>query len=308
MLDSLVLNNFPSGYKPALRSPNSGVFILMTCQRTLVLSYKSSPLSPADKLQKHETLTGASAYTFLLEITCGLQSKLIGENEIVGQFKTAYKNYVASENINSHLLIVIEKLFKDTKEIRTKYLVGLSQKTYSSITRKQIVGMYKAKKVLILGSGSLAEDLINQFKKKIDVYICARSSERVSKLVRDHGIQSIPWKDFNALSSFPYIANSIGCEHVILNEDFFQSWEKNHKNKLFVDLGSPSVINTQLSLSQGVMRLDDIFKEGAIHESHKKLQIEKAISALNNIVEKRHRLLKDKLNSQMIYNQNFAYV
>src|SRR5690606_16003183 len=115
----------------------------------------------------------------LLEIICGLKSKLLGENEIVGQFKASYHNYASTKNKSTELLRIIEKLFKDAKEIRTDYLLGLCQKTYSSIARKHIVSINKADHVLILGSGQLAEDLINQFKKKVTVFISARNTQKV---------------------------------------------------------------------------------------------------------------------------------
>src|SRR5690606_35521963 len=142
-------------------------FILKTCQRTVIVSLEAH----SDLLNNCTHVNqGTEAYRYLLEVICGLKSKLVGENEIVGQFKDAYKAYLQNGNRDNRLISILEKLFKDAKEIRSQYLVGLCQKTYSSIARKHIVGKQNAKQVLILGSGSLAEDLINQFKKKTEVF------------------------------------------------------------------------------------------------------------------------------------------
>lgn len=307
MLDHLVLHNFSSGYHPEISSEHTP-FIMATCQRTLVLEYRSNNTNNHENLHnfsifnsqissqtKYESKTGKQAYSYLLEIICGLKSKMVGENEIVGQFKTAYQNYAQLEDRNSRLLAIIEKLFKDAKEIRSNYLLGLSQKTYSSIARKHIVSKHKAKSVLILGSGQLAEDLINQFKKKVEVFICARNEQKVQQLVAEHeNITVIPWGNLDYLKRFPFIANSIGFNGVLLNDDFFKEWSQQHDCKLFVDLGSPSSIKTELSYSNGVMKLADVFQEGAIHENHKKQQIAKAKLAMDGIVSKRHQIFINK--------------
>lgn len=312
MLSSLVLNNFPSGYKASElleKHQNDGHFVMATCQRTLVLSYDCDPFADVendDKLFLH----GQEAYTYLLEVICGLKSQLLGENEIVGQFKSAYKDYVKEDAICNKLLLIIEKLFKDSKEIRSKYLLGLSQKTYASIARKQIAGKKKADKVLIIGSGQLAEDLINQFKKKAQVTICARNAEKVQALKKEHGIESIDWIDLKSVKSFAYIVNSIGFDGTLFDNDFFDGWIAEHSERLFIDLGSPSILETEYGMNEGVMHLQDIFKEGAIHESHKKQQIKKAKIATSAIAERRLRLMESKkVAKPVVANENkLAYV
>jgi glutamyl-tRNA reductase len=295
MLDQLVLNNFYSGFDHNEFAQNED-FTLATCQRTLILTLSNNPYKDLKDVEGHKCLIGLEAYSYLLETICGLKSKLVGENEIVGQFKTAYKDYVSLEKSKrcSKLLTIIEKLFKDAKKIRTEYLLGLTQKTYSSIARKHIVNKHKADSVLILGSGQLAEDLINQFKKKTNVFISGRNTEKVKQLARLHNVEIVPWGYHGSLLKFPYIANSIGFNGVLFNEDFFADWYSRHDKKLFVDLGSPSAVDTKFSYLDGVMKLDDVFKEGAVHETQKLDQIEKARMAMKSIAIKRLDVFKEK--------------
>ncbi|MBC74474.1 MAG: hypothetical protein CME64_00505 [Halobacteriovoraceae bacterium] len=298
MLNNLVLNNFQSGWDTSLLECD-GNFIMKTCQRTLVLSFGQNPCKDEENTERLH-LSGEDAYSYLLEVICGLKSQLVGENEIVGQFKTAYKAYTAQEDINTNLLLIIEKLFRDAKTIRSKYLLGLSQKTYASIARKQIVRHRNAEEVLILGSGQLAEDLINQFKKKAKVFVCARNKERVQELVKEHNIESIDWVDLEEVSNFAFIVNSIGFDGTLFDNDFFEAWTEKFDNKLFIDLGSPSILETEFGMEEGVMHLQDIFKEGAIHESRKKQQIKKARVAMEGIAARRHKLLETKLQSKIL--------
>lgn len=272
----------------------TNAFVLKTCQRTLVLAFNHYPFHN-DTLPEHQLCTGQDAYLFLLETICGLKSKLIGENEIVGQFKDAYKIYTASTLKDTKLLLILEKLFKDAKDIRTQYLIGISQKTYASLTRRHLIQRMKARHIVVVGSGALAEDLINQFKKKAVVSICARNTERVADLAKTHQLNVIPWENRDQLKDMPFIANTVGHTSVIFDEAFFESW-KTQENCLFVDLGSPSSISTSLTLLEGVVRLTDIFDEGAIVEGQKQAQIALARAAMISLTMKRKSLFEEKFS------------
>lgn len=292
MLCGLKLWNFSSGIhvEDELILP---AFVLKTCQRTLVLAFDKYPFK-AESLSVHQLVTGEEAYLFLLETICGLKSKLIGENEIVGQFKEAYQMYSQSTLKDTKLLLILEKLFKDAKDIRTQYLIGISQKTYASLTRRHLIQRAKAEHVVVIGSGALAEDLINQFKKKARVSICARNTQRVAELAALHQIDVIPWEKRQELVNEPFIANTVGHNSVIFDEKFFEEWSTLNARHLFVDLGSPSVISTSLSAAEGVVRLENIFDEGAIVEGQKQEQIELARLAMQEMTLKRKTLLEAK--------------
>jgi glutamyl-tRNA reductase len=291
MLPGLTLWNFASG---SLQQEEllGHAFVLRTCQRTLVLSYNTYPFNHSE-LPRHELVSGRDAYLFLLETICGLKSKLIGENEIVGQFKEAYQIYTTSTLKDTRLLLVLEKLFKDAKDIRTQYLIGISQKTYASLTRKHFISKKKASHIVVVGSGALAEDLINQFKKKAQVSICARNTEKVLELARLHNLNVIPWKDRSSLTTTPFIANTVGTSAILFGATFFEVWGQ-QAEKLFVDLGSPSSIDTKMISEDGVMRLDDIFREGAVVEEQKQAQIALAKAAMLTMTLKRLALFEEK--------------
>lgn len=293
MLNALKLWNFTSGTLQD-EELQTNAFVLRTCQRTLVLAFDIYPFHHKE-LPAHELVSGQDAYLFLLETICGLKSKLIGENEIVGQFKEAYKIYAASTLKDTKLMLVLEKLFKDAKDIRTQYLIGISQKTYASLTRRHLIQKAKAPHVVVIGSGAMAEDLINQFKKKAQVSICARNAEKAQELAKVHSLNIIPWDERSTLVNEPFLANTIGTTSVLFDEAFFEAWSK-QTHKLFVDVGSPSAIKTNLGFSEGVVRLEDIFNEGAIVETQKHAQIALAKAAMVSLTMKRKALFDEKFS------------
>lgn len=304
MLDGLKLWNFSSGTHTEDELKGT-TFILKTCQRSLVLTFNSYPFK-GNEIPAHDLQTGGEAYHYLLETICGLKSKLIGENEIVGQFKEAYQGYSQSVEKDTKLMLILEKLFKDAKDIRTQYLIGISQKTYASLTRRHLIQKAKADHVVVIGSGSLAEDLINQFKKKAQVSICARNNKRALELAQLRNLTVIPWEERHNLVNQPYIANTVGTDTILFDENFFKEWKTKNANRKFVDLGSPSVIDTDLTLLEGVVRLADIFDEGAIMEGQKLQQIELARVAMLATTQKRKSLFqaKFKANATVIAPQS----
>lgn len=296
MITGLKLWNFPSG---TLQQDelNGHAFVLRTCQRTLVLSFHHYPFNHSE-IPTHELVSGQDAYFFLLETICGLKSKLIGENEIVGQFKEAYQIFASSTLKDTKLLLILEKLFKDAKDIRTKYLIGISQKTYASLTRRHFIQKAKAQHIVVIGSGALAEDLINQFKKKAKVSLCARNIQKAEALAKIHSLNLIPWEHRSNLREFPFIANTVGVNEVLFDEEFFGEWSK-QEERLFIDLGAPSSIRTPMTFGEGVVRLEDIFQEGAILEDQKQAQINLARAEMVSLTLKRKALFEEKFSKSL---------
>ena len=228
----------------------SGAFVLETCQRTLVLTtfVESRPLVD------HDLHEGDEAYKFLLETICGLKSRLQGESEIVAQFKTAYSTYLKGEVRSKVIMKVLEKLFKDAKDIRSSFLKEIGQQSYTGIAKKILIDNSKGKKVLILGSGKLAKDAIRNLSKKFDIYISARNEKKLLEIKEEFSgtnIHVIDWLQKEEYLSFDSIINTIGAKRTLFDEEFFNNF--NPEKQLFIDLGSPSILETSMSSSCSVI-------------------------------------------------------
>lgn len=292
MLDNLQLRHLPAEIKiPADQFDQS--FVMQTCQRTLFLDINQMPARSIENSNSEEDfyLRGLDAYHFLLEVICGIQSKVLAESEIVSQFKEAYLEYLKKENRDSKIIRILEKLLKDAKQIRSEYLSGVGQKTYAAITRKIIGEVETPKRLLIIGTGNLSVDVINQMKKRVDsIYLSARNYNKVQELCQQHILQPLEWRDFDMYKEFSHIVNTVGTDDLTLfDHNFFVEWKEIQKeNSIFIDLGSPSIVDTEFSSSQGVIRLEDIFQKSIIKEKEKLEKIEKAQEAIKDVTQKRH--------------------
>ena len=296
MLESLISINLPPG------TPVNGVekewFVLKTCQRVLMLGIGDSLVkffqSQCPIIQDRSVLwREAKAYGMILEIVCGLQSKILAENEVSAQFRKAYKDYAQKHSRSTLVLSILEKLLADSKKIRSTHLMEIGKQSYGSIVRKIIVTQegQKGRRVLIKGSGMLAEEIAKLVKKSFPVYISARNVETLSSLTERYGLSPLRWGDLSLYKEFPLIINTVGSEDVLFSDEFFYSWRGLHHRPLYIDMGCPSSIKTDLGKNEGVWYLEDVLQIGQEWAQDSKKKAECARQAISSLLEHRYRSL-----------------
>jgi glutamyl-tRNA reductase len=120
-----------------------------------------------------EQFHGEEAYRFLLEIICGIHSPIIGETEVLGQFKRFAQDWV---RLSPKRATLVQRLFADAKQIRESYLKNLGHQSYGSWVRKNL----RCDRVHILGAGHLAQEVVPYvLKRAIEVTVHARNESKV---------------------------------------------------------------------------------------------------------------------------------
>lgn len=119
-----------------------------------------------------EVYSGAKAYGFLLQIICGLKSNLLGETEVVGQFKKFLE-------LNPQIipLKVQESLLHDSKLIRTEHLRNLGSRTYGSLIKRYLQGHTEA---CVIGAGQLFHEL-RPWLEGLKIHLLVRDPQKVKK-------------------------------------------------------------------------------------------------------------------------------
>jgi len=276
----------------------TGAFVLQTCQRTLVVGHglndslipklrETAPILATEDLVH----TDLAAYQFLLETITGLKSQVLAESEITAQFKTAYQNYLSKPDRSTTLMTILEKLFKDAKEVRSRYLLEVGQQSYAGITRKILTSKVKTKTLVhVIGSGGLARDVLKTLSRRFDLSICARNLTAAQEIASQYQISHGHWDELPSLSKAPYLINTVGADEILFNDAFFREWtEANPVQRLFIDLSSPSVIDTSLTKKDGIIRLEDVFGHGVILSEEKQRKVDQARVAIKELVQKRHK-------------------
>jgi hypothetical protein len=166
--------------EPSLNQ-QEGVFYVKTCQRQLWIFFDSRSFA----LEGAQLLQSFPAYVFLLQICCGLQSKVPAETEIFGQIKKAWQDYCYQYQNRGCLDEFMQKLFEDTKDIRAQYLQGLGSSSYGSLLR--FFFKKKEQRLLLVGAGQLADALMPFLKS-----FCLSFMNR-KKIQKEKFEPQLPW-------------------------------------------------------------------------------------------------------------------
>lgn len=164
-----------------------------TCQRRLWLTTQEDFVKRAllghPLFEQMEIFQGTEAFRFLLQVATGLESQVKGETDIFGQIKVKWKAFEKSDSpLRSPLQLHMQRLFEDTKEIRSLYLRGLGGHSYGSLVR-MISKPTAESSIFLVGAGKIISSVAPYFLD-FNVSLWNRNSSRAlalqSELVESH--------------------------------------------------------------------------------------------------------------------------
>ncbi len=103
---------------------------------------------------------GVNAVVHLFRVASGLDSLVLGEPQILGQLKDAYRKALAEKSSKVILNRLLHKAFMTAKRVRTETGVASSavSVSYAAVSlAKRIFGDLRDKNVLVVGAGEMAE-------------------------------------------------------------------------------------------------------------------------------------------------------
>src|SRR5215510_15823613 len=144
-----------------------------------------------------EVYRGQDAYRFLLEVVCGLNSPIVGETAVMGQFKEfLLQAKFPRTPWGSFLRDLSTNLMIDAKRIRHTHLQGLGSQSYGSLVRQNVKGLPA---VAVLGAGKLAREILPWLIGKTKVRVFCRNLDRAADLLREYPeIELLPYSGNDA--------------------------------------------------------------------------------------------------------------
>lgn len=120
-----------------------------TCVREIAFVDAAGDLPAAAEIWHDE-----EAYARLLEVVCGLDSPIVGETEVLHQFKV-FADSLAPDAREWRELC--RSVLGDARAIRARHLVGLGSRSYGSAVRRYV---RSCAHVAIVGTGMLAKEIL----------------------------------------------------------------------------------------------------------------------------------------------------
>jgi glutamyl-tRNA reductase len=131
-----------------------------------------------------EVFRGHDAYGFLLEVICGLNSPLVCETAVMGQFKefSAHAKF-ANTPWGWFLRQFTVSVLVDAKRVRRDHLQGIGSQSYGSLVRQHLKGMPT---VAVLGAGKLAREILPWLAGKTSARLFYRNWQHAKDLLREY--------------------------------------------------------------------------------------------------------------------------
>lgn len=276
-------------------------YLLSTCNRVEVLFTSTNPQKAKedvlDRMFRGSVLASdleeyvynyqdLEAVEHLFMVASSLDSMVVGEAQILGQLKEAYR--FASKMHTSGLLLnkLLHKAFSVAKRVRTETKIGASAVSISyaavELARK-IFGSLQEKTVMLLGAGEMAElaaeHLVGQGVSK--VVVANRTFERGVALARRFNGKAVSWEELvGQLVHVDIIVSSTGAPDIILKKGDVAAIMRERRNRplFFIDIAVPRDLDPELNQLDNVYLydIDDLSTVVAMNKAERDKEAQKA--------------------------------
>ena len=218
-----------------------------------ISDFKSIPMD--DFKASLYVYAGDAAITHLFRVAGSLDSMIVGEPQILGQIKEAFRLATAHKTSGVVLNRLLHKTFSVAKRIRTETGIGdhAVSISYAAIELgKKIFGTLEGKNVLLMGAGEMAELAVEHLiRNKIDkITVANRTFERGVALARKFNGHPIHFEEIaDHLKTADVVIGSTGARYPVLHADQVKKIMKNRKNRpiFFIDIAVPRDIDPEIN-------------------------------------------------------------
>lgn len=252
----------------------SEVVILSTCNRSEIY-IASSELAKAIKIVedfyssyfKNEKIKDYifvkekdEAINYLYRVCSGLDSIVIGEDQILGQVKDALMTAMELESSKK----VMNKLFREaittSKNIKSTYKISENPLSISYIGVKYLkenIGSLKDKKAFIIGVGNMGKLALKHLLEEgvTQIYCCNRNLQKVKELIEVYpSIIQVDYENrYQVISDMDILISATASTHTVVKK---LNMPKLHKNLYALDLALPRDIDPDLAMDENIFLYD----------------------------------------------------
>ena len=258
--------------------------ILSTCNRVEILAigdkgsenqiidlWASAKGSSYSELRPYVYIfKGNDAIKHLFSVASSLDSMVLGEPQILGQLKTAYRKAVEAKKTGNILNRLLHKAFSVAKRVRTETSIASSAVSisYAAVElAKRIFGEMHSHNALLIGAGEMAElaalHLLQSGIQKI--YVANRTFSKGRDLALKFKGVAVPFEKMTSyLGESDIIISSTGSQEPIIHAKDIASLLSIRKNSpmFFIDIAVPRDIDPDVNTLDNVYLYDiDDLKE-----------------------------------------------
>lgn len=228
--------------------------------------------APLGKMKSKVMLfEGKAAIRHLFRVTGGFESMVVGEDEILGQVKTAYFFSKERGFTGYELNIVFQSAVKDAKRIKTETLISKSSVSVASLAASYCKNFKPGRKtVLVIGaSGETGRTTMRNLLSygEFEIFAAVRRAP-----VFEKGVITVDYsRRYEYTDRADIIISATKSPHFTVVKDLFLANCKTQKPRLFVDLSAVHDIDPEIAgIPETALITIDDFEEMARSNNEKK--------------------------------------
>ena len=253
------------------------IFIISTCNRTEIYGMVHDvsvliDLLCGETVGTKETFLskcyikhGVAAIEHIFSVAAGLDSQILGDYEIVGQMKTAFKFSKEQNMIGPFLERLFNTVLQSSKAIKNKTELsgGTVSVAFAAIQfLKEQYSSLSDKKIVLIGTGKIGK---NACKNLIDylntrnITVLNRTDEKAEELAQELALHYSPFSNLTEeINRADVVIVATNAEEPIIKKSSFHTSNK----KILIDLSIPNNIETSVSELPNIVlaNVDDLSK------------------------------------------------
>ncbi|MBA0084040.1 MAG: glutamyl-tRNA reductase, partial [Acidobacteria bacterium Pan2503] len=236
------------------------------------------------------------AVRHLFRVAAGLDSMMLGEAEILGQVREAYRLAHEQGATGPVLNRLFQSALEVGKRVRAETELGARPMSVASAGVKlaeRIFGKLHDRSALVLGAGTISEQVIAQLRDRgvARLFVMNRSKERADGLAKQYGGEVLPWGEWEKALPMPdVIVTSVSAEEPVLRREAVERAMERRGNRavFLMDLGLPRNIDSSVGKLYNVYvyNVDDLTEIVAQNRQARENEIPKADSIVEEQLAK----------------------
>jgi glutamyl-tRNA reductase len=220
------------------------------------------------------------AVKHLFMVASSLDSMIVGEPQILGQLKEAYRDAVEYRTVRVVLNRLLHKAFSVAKRVRTETCIGSCavSVSYAAIElARKIFGGLRDKSVLLIGAGEMAELAAEHFLRQgvRRMMVANRTLERAMELAARFKAETVAFDRFlEELKVMDIVVSSTGAEKPLILYQDVRSRMRERRNKplFFIDIAVPRDVDPRVNEIDNVYVYDIDDLQGVIDHNREERQ------------------------------------
>lgn len=215
------------------------------------------------------------AVEHLFNVTCGLQSMVLGETQILGQVRSSFLLAQQEETTGTVFNHLFKQAITVAKRGHSETDIGANavSVSYAAVElAKKIFGSLAGKHVLIFGAGKMgelaAQNLHGNGVRKVTVI--NRTYEKAQDLASRFGGEAKTLEDLQkSLIDADILISSTGAKDIVISKDMIAKVEKKRKGKplFMVDIAVPRDLDPKIAELENVFLYDIDDLEGIVESN-----------------------------------------